>query len=224
MLTSVANGVLIDGKGWDRSQFAFCIWVLKKVKTVGCHYFPNGLQLPPQPLRVLVWLFSKSSSVRIHFHSHLQHISYTCITQQTSHLDRVVIITGGREELVTKLTDTPCGYLQQRLQRDVRRHGTVQRLHGVCMKRGGFLDQLDQTWDHVIAHVVASLYHTYTVALWWSSDWSHLASNFFFLIKHAYYTRRLQIQLNQFPGDVQNTFFKKFQKIFLRDKPYNIKM
>jgi len=35
----------------------------------------------------------------------------------------------------------------------------------------------------------------------------------------------LQIQPNQFAGDIQNTYiFKKFHTIFLRDKPYNIRM
>ena len=35
-------------------------------------------------------------------------------------------------------------------------------------------------------------------------------------------TECLQIQPNQFPGDIQDTFFNS--RRFLRDKPYNIKM
>ena len=81
------------------------------------------------------------------------------------HLNRIVVVTGGSKQLIAELADAPCCHLQQRLLRDVGRHGTIQLLDGVRVQIRRLLHQLDQARYHVVSHVVARLHRHHMVMI-----------------------------------------------------------
>ena len=98
------SSVGFRSRSWFLAAYLQVTWVIRKA--VGCHYFPPGLQLPPQPLRGLLPVFlhgeqrhngCEQFASRLRFSRNSRLYYSFLVTKISAKFDRVTPMQRGRQ-------------------------------------------------------------------------------------------------------------------------------